>query len=85
MQITFLTKRERVQKKHQDFVDYCNKIEETPEKVFLWFPKKVGQKLIWLESVIKTAKYDGYNCHKKCWDYQCYWKIIYIDPKIDKT
>lgn len=82
MQFTFLSRQERRQKRQQAFVDYCNKIEKEPEKVFLWLPKKIGTKVVWLEKVFKTAKWDGYYAYNKpSLDYSEYWKIVYINPK----
>lgn len=82
MQFTFLSRQERRQKREQDFVDHCNKIEEEPEKVFLWLPKKIGTKVVWLEKVVKTAEFLGCNNSRKTLrSYQAYWRIVYINPK----
>lgn len=82
MQFTFLTKAERREKKQKDFVAYCNKIEKEPEQVFLWLPKRIGQKIVWLETVTKTAEWIGcYNYHKASPNYYDEWNIVYINPK----
>lgn len=82
MQFTFLSRQERRQKRRQAFVDYCNKIENEPEKVFLWLPKKIGTKVVWLEKVVKTAEWVGcYSYHKASPNYYDDWNIVYINPK----
>lgn len=82
MQFTFLTKAERREKKQKDFVAYCNKIEKEPEQVFLWLPKKIGQKIVWLETVTKTAEFLGCDNYKKTFrSHLAYWRIVYITPK----
>lgn len=83
MQFTFLNKKEKREKKIKDFVAYCNKIEQEPEQVFLWLPKKIDQKIVWLEKVTKTAKWGGgnYELHKPMPSFFYYWKIVYINPK----
>lgn len=85
MQFTFLSKAERREKKRKDFVAYCNKIEKEPEQVFLWLPKRIGTKVVWLERVLRTAQWCGYYAYTKTSaDYFIDWRISYINLK-EKT